>query len=137
MLIYGVILFIISLTITFSITPYIIKTMRRMGIVGIDVHKKDKPEVPEMGGISLVIGLIVSSIIGALMFPEIMDLIIAFTGTIILVSIIGVVDYFKTLGAKTKPLLVAMCSLPLYFSDLIIPRPVFPIIGRTRLTIVY
>ncbi|MHA1506213.1 MAG: hypothetical protein ACTSR0_03385 [Candidatus Asgardarchaeia archaeon] len=137
MLIYGIALFILSLTITILITPYFIKTMRKVGIVGIDIHKKDKPKVAEMGGIPMVISLILSSIVGAILFPDIIDLILSFTGIIVLVSIIGIVDYFKTLSAKTKPLLVALCGLPLYLSDLIVPRPVFPIIGRTRLTVVY
>ncbi len=51
-----------SLIITFGITYIVvlklIPRLKDRGIVGKDVHKRDKPEIPEMGGISVVAGLI-------------------------------------------------------------------------------
>ena len=38
--------------------PYLIRLLRRFGFVGIDVHKLDRPEVPEMGGIGIVVGFL-------------------------------------------------------------------------------
>ncbi len=38
--------------------PFLIRFLKRFGHVGIDVHKLERPEVPEMGGIGIVIGLL-------------------------------------------------------------------------------
>ena len=48
---------IIGFLISLVLTPYIASLMRKAGIVGRDIHKLNRPEVPEMGGLSLLISL--------------------------------------------------------------------------------
>ena len=53
--IFTVILFSVSIILMQLILPRLIKKLKEKGKIGIDVHKLDKPEVAEMGGISVLI----------------------------------------------------------------------------------
>ena len=57
------IVFIVGFSITYFILPYLINFMKRKGFVGNDIHKNKKPEIAESGGISILIGLLFSSIL--------------------------------------------------------------------------
>jgi UDP-N-acetylglucosamine--dolichyl-phosphate N-acetylglucosaminephosphotransferase len=132
---------IASFTITLAVTPLIMKLMRKLGIIGIDVHKPSKPEIPEMCGLSMLIGLVASSII--LLSIQFNPKILAFTLTSTLAAIIGMIDDIFTLKAKVKTALTIICFTPiaimsmLYPNYIVLGRPRAPLIGGFRLTIVY
>jgi UDP-N-acetylmuramyl pentapeptide phosphotransferase/UDP-N-acetylglucosamine-1-phosphate transferase len=132
---------IASFTITLAVTPLIMKLMRRVGIVGIDVHKPSKPEIPEMCGLSMLIGLVASSI--TLLSIQFNPKILAFTLTSTLAAIIGIIDDIFTLKAKVKTALTIICFTPIaimsmaYPNYIVLGRPRAPLIGGFRLTIVY
>jgi UDP-N-acetylglucosamine--dolichyl-phosphate N-acetylglucosaminephosphotransferase len=48
---------------TFFVAPIIIRFLKVIGVVGIDLHKKNKPAVPSSGGVCVVLGLIVGLLI--------------------------------------------------------------------------
>lgn len=52
----GVITIIIAFLTTFFFTKYWIKIARKMGLTGKDMNKLDKREVPEAGGIAVIMG---------------------------------------------------------------------------------
>jgi len=128
--------------------------MRRRGIVGTDVHKLDKRIVPEMGGVGLLVGVAAGCIVAflgsALLGYGFLDYrVLVFLMVVLLAGLVGAVDDLKTLGAKVKPLLTALASLPIFLSTFVVlafglplppcfnPRPRLPLIGRTRLTVAY
>ncbi len=49
---------IIAFCTTFFIIPYWIKKARTAGLVGKDMNKYDKPEIPEAGGVAVIMGVI-------------------------------------------------------------------------------
>jgi len=55
---------LIALILSLGLTPYVTRMNKRAGIVGRDVHKANKPEIPEMGGIAVVIAVIFASAVG-------------------------------------------------------------------------
>ena len=55
--------FIISFIIVLITTPIVMKLMKKKKKIGIDVHKLSRPEVPEMGGIAIFIGIFASSMV--------------------------------------------------------------------------
>ena len=126
---------------TFLVMPPIMKFLKNKGIIGIDVHKPDKPEVPEMGGIGIVLGLFV----GVLALIHVGDYAkyLAFLTTVAVTALIGLVDDLYTLRAKVKTGLTVLAFTPLVLFALLFPsqivlgRPELPFIGRLRLTIVY
>ena len=64
------VVFIAGFSITYFILPYLINFMKRKGFVGNDIHKNKKPEIAESGGISILIGLLFSSILLIIFFPS-------------------------------------------------------------------
>jgi len=128
----------IGFAVSFLSMPIVMKFMERKGIVGIDVHKKDRPSIPEMGGIAVLIGLTVSVLAVILLTPEKTHLLISFLSAALIAGAIGAVDDLKPLNAKVKPFLTLSVGIPILLLGTYNPRgPIFPIIGQTRLTIVY
>ncbi|MFX1490657.1 MAG: hypothetical protein ACFFBU_00150 [Promethearchaeota archaeon] len=149
---------IAALLVTFIVMPRVIKTMKKRHRVGIDVHKLDKPEVAEMGGVGILVGVIISCLVlffGSFFASGFFDFrILVFLSVILLAGLIGIIDDVKTLGPKVKPILTAIACLPilLYSWSLWLlwflgispplpaaynPHPHLPFLGQTQLTIVY
>ncbi len=127
---------------TFISVRILIPFLRKHGIVGIDVHKPDRPEIPEMGGISILLGVIISLIIAILILGFNVR-IIAFLVTGFLAGFIGLIDDLFVLRAKVKTLLTVLAFIPIvvfalaFPGEIVLGRPELPFIGRLRLTIVY
>ena len=118
--------------------PLVMKFMKKKGIVGIDVHKKSKPVIPEMGGIAVIIGIAASVTIASVLTPEKTRLLLSFLASTLIAGVVGAIDDLKPLSARVKPFLTLFSGMPILMLCTYDPRgPIFPIIGRTRLTIVY
>jgi UDP-N-acetylglucosamine--dolichyl-phosphate N-acetylglucosaminephosphotransferase len=147
---------LVTFIVTFSVMPYVIKAMKKRNIVGVDVHKVDKPKVAEMGGVGILIGVIIGSLVlfglTGIFVTGFFDFrILIFLSVVLIAGLIGVADDVKTLGPKVKPILTAAACLPilLYTWAIIglglsppllpayVPNPHMPFLGQTRLTIVY
>lgn len=132
-----IITFGIGFLITHIVTSLLVKRMEKRGIVGVDVHKKNKPVIPTMCGISILVGLTASITISCILFPKYLTTFVVFLSVVLSVGLIGFIDDLKKLGPKTKPLLLALASLPILISGNYSSWPVLPIVGRVRLTIIY
>ncbi len=140
-ILYLTIIFLIGLSITYLILPYIIKFMKNKGYVGIDIHKNNKPEVAESGGLSIVIGFTVSSIFLILFFPTLVKDILIFLLTVISAGAIGFIDDRIKLRSRYKILFSLLSGGIFFFANLIgfidISSPSIPFLDKTRLTIIY
>ena len=138
-----VLTFFIPILLTFIGLPYHIRLMLKKGIYGVDIHKKEKPKVAEMGGIVILLSIIITSVIGILLVETNIErfTIGIFCLTITIAGIIGLIDDLVNLSAILKPLLLLIASVPIIASGLyhrlFIPEPYLPGVGQTRLTIVY
>jgi len=90
-----------------------------------------------MGGIAVLIGLVSSVSAAILLLPEKATILVSFLSTALIAGVVGALDDLKPLNAKVKPLLTAFASVPILVFHTYKPYPSFPIIGRTRLTVVY
>ncbi len=131
------IIFSSGLFFVYIFMPPAMRELRKRGIVGADAHKLSHPLIPEMGGIVIVAGLMVSVFTGVLLRPEKTELLLSFLGTVIISGIIGAIDDIYTLNARLKPLLTVLASFPILILQTYTPSIVFPLIGGTRLTKVY
>ena len=96
---------LIGLTITLTLTPYLAARMKNAGIVGRDIHKPDQPEVAEMGGLALIIGVgIAGAFIG---LPGWL------LSVFLLFGVVGIIDDLTSLRQLHKVLLSLLVSLPL------------------------
>ncbi len=96
---------IIGFLISLVLTPYIASLMRKAGIVGRDIHKLDRPEVPEMGGLSLLISLPLSLV--AVLNGDLAKALLVFLAF----GIIGVLDDITNLKQSHKVMLSLLVSL--------------------------
>ena len=85
----------------------------------------------------MLLGLAVSTIAGIILLPGQTELLISFFFTALIAGVIGALDDLRPLNAKVKPFLTTLACIPILFLGTYMPNIVFPIIGGTRLTIVY
>jgi len=118
--------------------PIIMKLMKERGIVGVDVHKKGRPEIPEMGGIAVLLGLSSSVLAAIILMPERSRPLVGLLGSSLIAGVVGAVDDLRPLNARVKPLLLLFSGVPILMLGAYNLRgPILPIIGQTRLTKVY
>nr|MDO8081627.1 hypothetical protein [Candidatus Freyarchaeota archaeon] len=135
--------FLSSLLICNFLVPRVMRKMKELKITGIDVHKLHKPEIPDMGGVAILISVILGIALMIIPFEDniIRLRLLAFLLTVTASGAVGMVDDLKRLGAYTKTLLTVIAALPLliinFFYPILVSSPRFPFIGRTRLTILY
>ena len=130
---------------SYLITPEIGKYMKKRGKVGKDVHKVELPEIPESGGIGFMLVYICILLIGIIFAPTklIQYRFVLFLVILSLVTLVGLYDDFKKLSALAKPGILMLVALPVVIFrnvegyQLANPRPVLPIVGATKLGIVY
>ena len=136
-----IILFGISFLATYFIVPLVMKFARSRGWIGIDIHKLEKPEVPESGGISIALGLVISLVISIFIFPTLINEILVILLTVIIASIIGIIDDRIKLSSLEKTALTIINGGPiflLYYVGFIeYQSPTIPILGSLRLTLIY
>lgn len=113
-------IFFISFALTFSISPWFICQLKRAGIVGRDLHKPGQPDVAEMGGLVIVAGFsagVVMAIAIEVFFGNIIPLSLVSTfavlSTVLLISLIGIVDDLIFLPQGIKAITPLFASFPL------------------------
>ena len=121
--------------IVFFITPIIIKILEKKNFVVKDVNKKGNVVIPRPGGLSIILGIIVSELIFYvfLQLNEILAIIITTT----LAFFIGYVDDRKTMGGWFKPLMLAIAALPIIFIGAYDSNLTFPLFGDVQIPLLY
>jgi len=136
-----IIIFLVGFFSTYFLLPYIINLMKKKGYVGYDIHKNARPEIPESGGLSIVIGFTVTAIFLMIFFIDFFNEIFVFLLTVLLAASIGFIDDRKKLRSRYKIILSIFSGIPLFlanYSNFVnISSPIIPVLDRTRLTIIY
>ena len=131
--------FFAAFIVTFLLTPKWIRKARDMGFVGKDMNKKDKPLVPEAGGVTVIVG----TVIGILMYifltrfyfssGDALIEIFAVITTILLAGFIGFIDdilgWKVGMKQRTKILSTIPIAIPLAVVNAGHSTMIFPIIG--------
>jgi UDP-N-acetylglucosamine--dolichyl-phosphate N-acetylglucosaminephosphotransferase len=99
-------------------TKKILPKLKKAGRIGRDMHKPNKPQIPEMGGIAIVVGFIGASLLGMMMhiflgFSFNMEGIMASLLTVSIVAIIGIYDDLFDMSQHIKALLPLFAAVPL------------------------
>ena len=107
----------LAFAITFSIIPRLIEKMTANGMVGVDVNKRDKRKVAEMGGIAAVVGFAVAISV-TLGIEKVYSSVsaggvLAIIGVMFISAFIGIIDDISVLSQKMKAILVAFAAIPL------------------------
>lgn len=117
-----IIALVASSLITLTAMPYFINRLRTAGVVGRDVNKPEKPEVPEMGGLVSVVGFSLALLI-VLEFKRNfsskengLEMIVVFSGVIGafgIAAMIGIIDDLLGMRQRKKAVYMLLASLPL------------------------
>lgn len=133
----------VAFAVTFYSVPKVARKLVEAGITGRDVNKPDMPEKPEMGGITIVMGLVagVLFISGAFVFFGIKfptTLIFAGLSTILIMTLIGIYDDLFDMAQLTKTILPFAASVPLIAATIGSSRIItIPFIGPIEFGILY
>ncbi len=140
-------IFVSSFLLTYFITPIMIHKIAKRGIVGQDMNKFSRPQVPEMGGISIILGVSLGIITATLISTYFgffsLDLTVLFASflTIILVGFIGVIDdligWRQGIRQWQHALFPLFAALPLMAVNAGTHQIVLPFIGGVSLGILY
>lgn len=95
---------VVGFILSLLLTPYIGSLMRKAGIVGRDIHKPDKPEVPEMGGLVFLLVLPLSLV--SLLNGTLAKALLIF----LLFGVIGIIDDITRLKQSHKVFLSLLVS---------------------------
>lgn len=106
---------IVSFSATFVLLPWLIDSLRGSAVVGIDINKPDKPRVPEMGGLGVIVGFYAG--VGVFTFlavesvssPLFYGALTAALGA----GFVGMADDMFGLRKRTKAIVPFVLSLPL------------------------
>ncbi len=127
---------VIAFAVTYLAIPPLASWLKNRGIVGIDIHKIERPRIPEMCGLAVMAGVSAGLLSLELLGGHSRD-IAAFLGTVLVAGAIGAIDDLRPLSPKLKPALTALAALPILLLGTYDPHPIFPLIGAVRLTILY
>lgn len=138
---------LISFFITLLLIPFWIKRAKNAGIMGKDLHKLDKREIAESGGITVmvgfVLGILVYVAINTFIFNNSRNFIEIFSllTVVILISCIGLVDdilgWKIGLNKRARLVLIAFASIPLMAINAGKSLISFPFLGNLDIGIIY
>lgn len=130
---------VISGLVTFILTPWVSSHLLMIGISGIDRQKRKRVELAEMGGLSVVAGLIVGLMIAIYVAKTESMLVglLAATSTILTVTIVGIADDLFQLKRYVKALLPVLAALPFMAIQAGKHTMSFPLIGHVELGFIY
>lgn len=120
---------VITFALTWVVTPRLAERLKRWGITGKDVHKKDLPERAEMGGIAVFIGFLPAALIALSLAESSREGLSAAILTITIVTIIGLGDYLFKFRQSQKTFVLMVASLPLVWEFQRVSTVLFPMIG--------
>lgn len=111
-------MFLMAFIITFLFTPLLIKKLKERGIVGKDMHKPDKPEVADSGGLAVILGVVVAILIAIAHSTFIgngLDLVPLMAGiiTLLIIEFIGIYDDLFKIPQAVKAFLPMLAAIPL------------------------
>lgn len=116
----SILIFLVSFIVAFFAFPLLIPRLKQAGIVGKDMHKPEKPEVAEMGGLAIVAGLgsgLILAIALETFLAQVLTInlpaLLAALGTVLIVALIGILDDLFGISQGVKALLPLFAALPL------------------------
>ncbi len=131
--------FTFSIAITHLVLPFIIKRMHARKIVGMDMNKREKPLVAEMGGIGVWIGFSAGILAAIFVFSYLNGInlnlthLLAGFSTVILVGFLGVIDdligWRKGIRQWQHALIPIFAALPLMAVKVTNPPITIPFFG--------
>lgn len=137
----------ISFAVTYALLPRWIKVAHKVGLVGEDMNKLNRPKVAELGGVAVVAGFLA----GALSYVALNTFLLsqvrynlyvfAATTTVLIIALVGLMDdvlgWKMGLSKLQKPLLTLPASLPMVVVNAGRSTIDVPLLGHVDLGLAY
>lgn len=104
---------VVALIVTFLSTSWIGRLARERGLVGKDVNKPEKPEIPSLGGLGILSGFIAGSFTLLIEDPEFGTIISAVTLSSLIIGLLGLLDDVLNLKQSVRAVMPVFASVPL------------------------
>ena len=130
---YGIV--IMAFVITYLATNRLISLLIELKREVLDYHKEGKKFVAYPGGPAIILGLVSALLVSIIITND--TRIIAILGVVIISATIGIVDDFKSLGGRKKPLILLLASVPIILLGAYEPNLDFLFFGSVKLSIIY
>lgn len=131
-------IFLISFSVTYIVTKPLIKHLRKAGILGRDKNKIGEVYVPEMGGFAIVAGLLAGILLKiGISSGSSLTYLLAASSSILIVSLVGVIDDLFVMEQRLKAVLPVLASVPLMAVKAGTDIMYFPFIGAVELGLLY
>ena len=135
LLILAIISSSIAFIVVISLTPPLIKFLEKHNFTVKDVNKKKTVMVARPGGISIILGIVISELVlyAFLQLNEILALLFTTSAAFL----IGYVDDRKVMGGWFKPVTLAIAALPIIFLGAYDSDLAFPLFGDVQIPLLY
>ncbi|MEM0173233.1 MAG: UDP-N-acetylglucosamine--dolichyl-phosphate N-acetylglucosaminephosphotransferase [Sulfolobaceae archaeon] len=127
---------IISSIVTFITTKWIIISAKSRGFVGKDINKKNKPEIPSLGGIGIVAGFVAGCLTLLGIFKD-QRIIAPILLTSLIIGFLGLLDDIFNIRQSIRAILPVFASVPLSIYSLGHSTINIPFIGVIDFSIWY
>jgi len=130
---YGIV--IMAFVITYLASNRLISLLIELKREVLDYHKEGKKFVAYPGGPAIILGLVSALLVSIIITND--TRIIAILGVVIISATVGIVDDFKSLGGRKKPLILLLASVPIILLGAYEPNLDFLFFGSVKLSIIY
>lgn len=133
---------VLAFLVVVLVLPSMIEILKQKGFVGIDVHKRDRPEVAKGGGIVVLFAIVTSLliVIGLTTFQA-QDIVnpglLAAMVSILMAAIIGLLDDSLDFRNRTKIFLPMIASIPMIVMQVGTTTMSIPFLGTVDLGVLY
>jgi UDP-N-acetylglucosamine--dolichyl-phosphate N-acetylglucosaminephosphotransferase len=135
LLVPGIVSCFAAFLVVYLLTPPLIKFLENRNFTVRDMNKKGSVMIARPGGISIIVGILVSEMILYLFFQ--INEILAVMITTFLAFLIGYVDDRKVMSGWFKPLALALAAIPIIFLGSYDSNLAFPLFGEVNIPILY
>jgi UDP-N-acetylglucosamine--dolichyl-phosphate N-acetylglucosaminephosphotransferase len=109
------IVFLVSFLIVYFITPKVARKIKEQGITGVDVNKPDRPAIPKIGGITILLGFSIGVLLSLQLYSGGInhEYMLAAICSITLIAVLGLLDDILDLPDRYRVLLPLFAAIPL------------------------
>ena len=105
----------VTALVSYASARYLSTKFVKMGITGNDIHKPGRPLTAEMGGLSVLLGMLIGTSVVMIGSDDPMPPFLAGVVTVVGASLVGVFDDITAMRQRYKPFLVAVTAIPLMY----------------------
>jgi len=136
--------FLLAFVTTFAVLPPLIRKLKASGITGKDENKPHAPEVAEMGGITIIIGVVAALLFSIALNTFVFnssffstDSVLAALATLLIMSLVGIYDDLFEMRQWVKALLPLAAAIPLVALKVGVTTLDLPFMGPVNFGIFY